>query len=156
LSISYTMEAGRAHAVRNVSLDVHFGEVFGLVGESGCGKSTLAYAMLGDLGEGGACDSGRILYKGRDLLSLPQVELRRLRGAEIAIVHQNPAAALTPTMKIGAQLVEVLRVHGRASDADAPRRCLELLDRVHLADAPRLMERYPHELSGGQQQRVVI
>jgi len=142
--------------VRNVWLTVNRGEVFGLVGESGCGKSTLAYAILGDLGESGICGSGRVLFKGRDLVSLRDAELRRLRGSEIAIVHQNPAAALTPTMKIGAQLAEVLCVHARISDKEAQQRCLELLDRVHLADAHRLMDRYPHELSGGQQQRIVI
>jgi peptide/nickel transport system ATP-binding protein len=156
LSIAYATDAGCVHAVRNVSMTVCSGEVFGLVGESGCGKSTLAYAMLGDLGEGGTCAGGRILFKGSDLLSLPEKELRRLRGSKIAIVHQNPAGALTPTMTIGAQLAEVLRVHAHASDEDARRRCQELLERVHLADARRLMERYPHELSGGQQQRVVI
>jgi len=156
LSISYATEAGLVHAVRNVSLTVNCREVFGLVGESGCGKSTLAYAILGDLGDGGTCDNGRILFKGRDLVSLPDLELRRLRGCEIAIVHQDPAAALTPTMKIGAQLAEVLRVRSRVPGEEARRRCSEILDRVHLADAPRLMDRYPHELSGGQQQRVVI
>jgi peptide/nickel transport system ATP-binding protein len=156
LSVTYATEAGRVHGLRGASVEVGRGEVFGLVGESGCGKSTLAYAILGDLGETGRREGGRILFKGRDVLSLSEPELRRLRGSEVAIVHQDPAAALTPTMKIGAQLVEILQVHGKGRGAAAEQRCLDLLDRVQLADPRRLMGRYPHQLSGGQQQRVVI
>jgi peptide/nickel transport system ATP-binding protein len=156
LSISYATESGWVRAVRNVSLTVNRHEIFGLVGESGCGKSTLAYAILGDLGEGGKRDTGRILFENRDLLSLSSQELRRLRGAKIAMVHQDPAAALTPTMRIGAQLAEVLHIHATVPELKAHQRCIEMLARVHLSDAAGIMERYPHELSGGQQQRVVI
>ena len=156
LSISYATESGWVRAVRNVSLTVKRHEIFGLVGESGCGKSTLAYAILGDLGEGGKRDTGRILFENRDLLSLSSQELRRLRGAKIAMVHQDPAAALTPTMRIGAQLAEVLHIHAAVPEIKARQRCIEMLARVHLSDAAGIMERYPHELSGGQQQRVVI
>jgi peptide/nickel transport system ATP-binding protein len=156
LSISYATDSGWVRAVRNVSLAVNRREIFGLVGESGCGKSTLAYAILGDLGEGGKRDTGRILFQDRDLLSLPSHELRRLRGAEIAMVHQDPGAALTPTMRIGEQLAEVLHIHAAVSGKGSRQRCVEMLARVHLSDAAGIMERYPHELSGGQQQRVVI
>jgi peptide/nickel transport system ATP-binding protein len=156
LSIAFPSGGGLVHAVRDVSLEVAPGEVLGLVGESGCGKSTLAYAMLGDLGDGATVHSGRIAFKGRDLLALPPHELERLRGAAIAMVHQNPADALDPTMKIGRQLAEVLAVHSDLDATAARKRILALLDRVHLADAARLVDRYPHELSGGQQQRIVI
>jgi peptide/nickel transport system ATP-binding protein len=156
LSISYATEGGWIRAVRNVSLAVNPREIFGLVGESGCGKSTLAYAILGDLGEGGKRDTGRILFQNRDLLSLSSHELRRLRGAKIAMVHQDPTAALTPTMKIGVQLAEVLHIHATVPEQRTQERCIEMLARVHLSDAAGVMERYPYELSGGQQQRVVI
>jgi peptide/nickel transport system ATP-binding protein len=156
LSIAFRTDGGVVHAVRHVSLAVAPGEVLGLVGESGCGKSTLAYAMLGDLGDATTAHAGRVAFKGRDLLTMPPLELERLRGAAIAMVHQNPAEALDPTMKVGRQLAEVLVVHGDLDEAAARRRILALLDRVHLADAARLADRYPHELSGGQQQRVVI
>jgi peptide/nickel transport system ATP-binding protein len=156
LSITLATERGPVHAVREAGFAVARGEIFGLVGESGCGKSTLAYALLGDLGAGPATACGRVLFKGRDLLGLHRRELEPLRGAEIAMVHQNPADALDPTMKIGAQIAEVLAVHGGLDPAAARSRILELLGRVHLPDPERLVERYPHELSGGQQQRVVI
>ena len=156
LSISYATESGWVRAVRNVSLAVNPREIFGLVGESGCGKSTLAYAILGDLGEGGKRDTGRILFQNRDLLSLSSQELRRVRGAKIAMVHQDPASALTPTMRIGAQLAEVLHIHAAVPEQRTRERCMEMLASVHLSDAAGVMERYPHELSGGQQQRVVI
>jgi peptide/nickel transport system ATP-binding protein len=156
LSIALRTERGTVHAVRDASFAVERGEIFGLVGESGCGKSTLAYALLGDLGPGPARVRGRVLFKGRDLLRLPPAALEALRGGEIAMVHQNPGDALDPTTRIGPQIAEVLAVHGGLDAAAARRRVLELLDRVHLPDPDRLVERYPHELSGGQQQRVVI
>ena len=156
LSIAYPTSGGLVHAVRDVSFAIEPGEVLGLAGESGCGKSTIAYAALGDLGEGGIRLGGRITFKGRDLFSLPEREVRRLRGYEIGIVHQNPAASLTPTKPIGKQLSEVLTVRESLGSATARKRVAEMLDSVHLPNAAELMERYPHELSGGQQQRVVI
>jgi peptide/nickel transport system ATP-binding protein len=156
LAISFRTDFGVLRAVREVSFSVAAGQIFGLVGESGCGKSTVAYALLGDLGEGASYYSGRVLFKGRDLLSLDSRALRGVRGAEIAMVQQNPAEALNPSSKVGKQLAEVLAVHSDMEETSAHRRILELLDRVHLADAARMMDRYPHELSGGQQQRVVI
>ncbi len=156
LGVSYRTGSCSLRAVRNVSFSVSSGQILGLVGESGCGKSTVAYALLGDLGEDAASHSGSVLFKGRDLLSLDSRSLARIRGGEIAMVHQNPAEVLNPTMKVGKQLAEVLAVHADMDAASASRRILELLDRVHLPDALRLLDRYPHELSGGQQQRVVI
>jgi peptide/nickel transport system ATP-binding protein len=156
LSVSFPTDSGTVHAVRDVSFSVAPGEIFGLVGESGCGKSTLAYALLGDLGDESTRVAGQVLFKGHDLIALYPAQLERLRGAEIAMVHQNPAEALDPTMKVGKQLAEVLAVHADMDEVAACGRILELLERVHVADPARLVDRYPHELSGGQQQRVVI
>lgn len=155
LSIAYPTPGGRVHAVRDVSFEIKPGEVVGLVGESGCGKSTIAYAALRDI-EGGDRIGGTIMFKGRDLFTLPERALRQVRGAEIGMVPQNPGASLTPTKTIGKQLVEVLTLREDIGSESARARVAEMLDRVHLPDAQQIMERYPHQLSGGQQQRVVI
>ena len=138
------------------SLDIAPGESFGLVGESGCGKSTLILAVMGYMGRNGAVTRGQILFEGRDLVQAGREELRRIRGARMAIVYQEPATALNPSMTIGRQLIEVPMAHGQVTAADARVRAMRVLADVHLPDPDSVMRRYPHQLSGGQKQRVVI
>ncbi|MBM3524837.1 MAG: ATP-binding cassette domain-containing protein, partial [Alphaproteobacteria bacterium] len=156
LAVSYRTRGGDMPALRGVSLEVARGESVGLVGESGCGKSTCAYAVLRHFAGAGRIVNGRIRFDGRDMATLSPRELERLRGGRVAMVFQDPMAALNPSLTIGEQLCEVL-VHHAGLSWDAARAPVEaMLADVRLPDPGRLLSRYPHQLSGGQQQRVVI
>ncbi|MGW4637887.1 ABC transporter ATP-binding protein [Sphaerisporangium sp. NPDC004334] len=153
--MTYQTARGPVEAVSEASFEVAAGETYGLVGESGCGKTTLGGALSGHPPRGGEITGGRVHVDGTDVLALPPAELRRWHAASLAVVHQDAGGALDPTMRVGAQLAEVLRLQGRsrrAARAEVP----ELLDRVRLPDPAAIARRYPHQLSGGQQQRVVI
>jgi peptide/nickel transport system ATP-binding protein len=156
LCVSYDTRAGDVPAIIDVSLSLQQGECVGLVGESGCGKTTIALAIMRYLGANGRIVGGRILFKGRDLFQLSPKMLRQVRGAEIAMVYQEPTTALNPSLTIGTQLREVLRYHRRVKKSQAAECISQMLADVRLADAERVMAAYPHQLSGGQQQRVVI
>ena len=156
LSISYFTRAGEIPAVIDFSVKLAPGESVGLVGESGCGKSTVAMGIMQYLGGNGAIVNGSMKFKGRELTELSEEELRKLRGAEISMVYQEPMAALNPSLTIGRQLMEVPIVHEGISQAAAAARAVEMLTDVRLPDAQRVMDAYPHQISGGQQQRVVI
>jgi len=156
LSISYYTRAGEIPAVVDFNLRVDAGEAIGLVGESGCGKSTVALAIMQYMGHNGAIVGGSIRFRGRDLTTLGDAELRALRGSDIAMIYQEPMASLNPALRLGLQLMEVPAYHDGASAAEARARAVEMLRAVHLPDPERVMEAYPHQISGGQQQRVVI
>ncbi|MCH7888938.1 MAG: ABC transporter ATP-binding protein [Proteobacteria bacterium] len=156
LCLSYFTRAGEIPAVVDFSLSLAAGESVGLVGESGCGKSTVALGIMQYMGHNGGIVGGSIMFKGRDLTTLGDEELRQLRGSEIAMVYQEPMAALNPSLTIGAQLIEVPMVHEKVGEKEARQRALALLADVRLPDPERIMAAYPHQLSGGQQQRVVI
>ncbi|MEM7445147.1 MAG: ABC transporter ATP-binding protein [Pseudomonadota bacterium] len=157
LDVSYFTRAAELPAVVDFNLTVERGESIGLVGESGCGKSTVAMAIMRYLGNVGRIVGGTIKFKGRDMGAMNEEELRGIRGLEIAMVYQEPMAALNPSMKIGRQLMEVPLFHEPdCTEDEARRRSVEMLGKVRLADASRVMEAYPHQISGGQQQRVVI
>ncbi|MEO3433170.1 ABC transporter ATP-binding protein [Inquilinus sp. CAU 1745] len=157
LSISYFTRAGEIPAVIDFNLSLSEGEAVGLVGESGCGKSTVAMAIMRYLGGNGRITGGSIRFKGRDLVTMPEPELRDLRGAQIAMIYQEPMAALNPSMPIGKQLMEVPLIHEPdCTEKQAYERALEMLADVRLPDPERVMSAYPHQISGGQQQRVVI
>jgi peptide/nickel transport system ATP-binding protein len=147
---------GNAPVLRDVSLTVTRGEVHGLVGESGAGKSSIAKAILGILPGGIRITQGMIKLGGRDLLALDARERRRLLGAEVALIPQDPLTALNPARRIGAQLTDGLRLWRGLSARDAETRALALLDDVQMREPTRVMRAYPHELSGGMRQRVLI
>jgi len=157
LCISYYTRAGEIPAVVDFNLTVMPGESVGIVGESGCGKSTVALAVMQYMGKNGAVVGGEIKFKGRDMTTMSEEELRQLRGSEISMVYQEPMASLNPSMKIGRQLMEVPLFHeADCSEQEAHDRALQMLIDVKLPDPPRIMDSYPHQISGGQQQRVVI
>jgi oligopeptide/dipeptide ABC transporter ATP-binding protein len=149
--------AGRfVPAVIDVSFHLDKGETLCLVGESGSGKSLTAYSIIGLLQPPGRIDRGRVLFKGRDLRQLREPELQRIRGAEIALVFQEPMTALNPVFTIGSQIEETLRVHGRATRRTARAKAIELLDAVRVPEPARRVRDYPHQLSGGLRQRALI
>ncbi len=156
LSISFFTRLREIPAVMDFSCTVQPGEAMGLVGESGCGKSTVALAVMRDLGKNGRIVGGTIKFKGRDLTTMSEEDLRDIRGSEIAMIYQEPMASLNPAMKIGQQLMEVPMIHEGVSPEEARRRALEVVTDVRLPDPERMLRSYPHQLSGGQQQRIVI
>jgi peptide/nickel transport system ATP-binding protein len=156
LSISFFTRAAEIPAVMNFSASVEAGQALGLVGESGCGKSTVALGVMRDLGQNGRITSGSIRFKGRDLVTMPETELRRIRGSEIAMIYQEPMASLNPAMKVDRQLMEVPMIHEGAGAAEAYAQALRVVEAVRLPDPKRILGSYPHQLSGGQQQRIVI
>jgi oligopeptide/dipeptide ABC transporter ATP-binding protein len=143
--------------VDGVSLDVHAGETLGIVGESGCGKSVTALSVLRLIREPGRIEPGsRVEFEGRDLLALPERELRAIRGRRIAMIFQEPMSALNPVFTVGEQIAEVVRVHANASRKEAAARAVEMLAAVGIPDPARRAGEYPHQLSGGMRQRVMI
>ena len=156
LAVTYHTRTGPVLAVADLSLAIGRGGSLGLVGESGCGKTTVAMAIMRYLGRNGGITGGRILFEGQDLAQVPQEALRRLRGSRMAMIYQEPTAALNPCLTIGRQLTEVPIHHDGASTLDAYERALSALSDVRMPDAATVMRRYPHQISGGQQQRVVI
>jgi len=143
-------------AVDGVSFDVGHGETFAVVGESGCGKSMTALSVMRLLPDAGSVVGGVVELEGRDLLQLPEREMREIRGGRIAIIFQEPMLSLNPVMTAGAQLAEALKRHTSLSGADLEARVLELLETVHMPDAARHRHEYPFQLSGGMKQRVMI
>jgi len=144
-------------AIEDVNLGLAERECLGIVGESGSGKSVTALTVLGlHPPKSTRIASGRILYQDRDLLAVPSRALERIRGAEIAMIFQDPMSSLNPVLTIGDQIGETLRIHQGLGAADALRRSVELLDMVRIPDARRRVTEYPHRLSGGMRQRVMI
>ena len=157
LSVGFANRAGTMLPVlRNIDLTVHRGESVGLVGESGSGKSTLALAAMGYLKTGLQVLGGTAHFREHDMFGLARPALEQLRGGKIALIPQNSGQSLTPTLRIGEQLAEALRLHSQLPAADHARRLVALLTQVRLPQPEVILRRYPHELSGGQQQRVAI
>ena len=156
LSISFFTRMREIPAVMDFSCKVMAGEAMGLVGESGCGKSTVALGVMRDLGKNGQIVAGSIKFKGRDLVTMSEEELRHLRGSEIAMIYQEPMASLNPAMKIGAQLIEVPMIHQGMARVEAWELARQIVADVRLPDPDRILNAFPHQLSGGQQQRIVI
>ena len=156
IEVTYGTGLSKFQAVKDFSLTLREGESVALIGESGCGKSTLALAILGYLGSNGNITAGAIQYKRRDVGLLTSDDLRNLRGGEIAMVYQEPSAALNPSLRIGDQLAEVPMLHRGVSHCEAMKLLMSALEDVQLPDGGRIARSYPHQLSGGQLQRCVI
>ena len=155
LRVTLHTARGPADALRDVSFSMQRGDTVGLIGESGCGKSITALALMGLLPEG-ARVSGSIRFDGQELTALDEDAMCSLRGGRIGMVFQEPMTALNPLHTIGHQIAEPLRLHKGLSAAAARAEALRLLERVHLPDAKKRLDAYPHQMSGGQRQRVVI
>ncbi len=154
LSVTYP---GNRRAVNDVSFDVNAGETVALVGASGCGKTATAYAIMRLLIPEARVDvKSRAMFEGQDLLTLADAKVRALRGKRMAMVFQEPTAALNPAMRVGEQIAEVARIHGERSNRAAHDQAVAMLERVGIRDAARRAHSYPHEFSGGMRQRVVI
>jgi peptide/nickel transport system ATP-binding protein len=157
LAVEFDTAAGTVRAVDGVSWSVRAGETLGLVGESGCGKSVSALSVMRLLARpAGHIVGGRVMFGGRDLLRLPESEMRSLRGRDISMIFQEPMTSLNPVMTVGAQLAEPLRIHLSMSDAQARARSIELLGMVGIPDGEQRLSQYPHQFSGGMRQRVMI
>ncbi len=156
LVTEFSTQAGVVRAVDHVSLSLDRGEVLGIVGESGSGKSAIAQSIMGLIEPPGRVVHGRILFDGVDLLRQSQGALRRIRGARIAMIFQDPTSTLNPVMPIGRQIAEVLHYHRRTGCRAAREQVVAMLERVGIPDARTRLRLYPHEMSGGMQQRVII
>ncbi|AEI44140.1 DppD [Paenibacillus mucilaginosus KNP414] len=157
LHVSFAAHGGEVQAVRGVSFTLREGETLAVVGESGCGKSVTARSLMRLLPGRTACiKRGSIRYRGRELTALPEAEMRRLRGPELAMVFQDAMTALHPTLTIGEQLMEGLLLHERLTRGEARRRALEVLEEVGIGQGPARLGQYPHEFSGGMRQRIMI
>ena len=156
LRTTFATAAGAAHAVDGVSLSLDAGRTVGLVGESGCGKTITALSIIRLVPPPGHIAAGAIEFAGRDLLQLPERAMRAVRGAEIAMIFQEPTTSLNPVFTIGDQIAEAIRLHRDVSRSAAREQTIEMLRTVEIPEPERRVDAYPHQLSGGMRQRVMI
>ena len=156
LTVRLPAGADRINAVENVSFSVAPGEIVCVVGESGSGKSVTAHAIMGLLPSQLPVAAGRALLEGDELLTKSAAAMRRIRGDRMSMIFQEPMTALNPVMKVGDQIAEVLDIHSDLTDGERRERVLEVMRSVHLPEAERMIDVYPHQLSGGQRQRIMI
>ncbi|HQW00794.1 MAG TPA: ABC transporter ATP-binding protein, partial [Bacteroidia bacterium] len=161
LSTDFTTEAGKIAAISDVTFMLNRGETIGIVGESGSGKSVTALSIMRLLAKTATISSGEINFYNQEnrainLLSLPEEEMRKYRGNELAMIFQEPMTSLNPVISCGKQVAEALILHKKISKQDARLRTIELFEKVKLPRAKKLFDSYPHQISGGQKQRVMI
>lgn len=156
LSISFYTPVGEVKAVDSINYTLHENEIMGIVGESGSGKSVESYGIMGLLQEPGKVKSGKILFRGENVLDYDKNKMSEFRGAKCSMIFQNPMTCLNPVYTIGNQLMEALLVHKKCSKDEAYQKAVEMLDSVGISNPKRRMKQYPHELSGGMRQRVMI
>ena len=156
LSVVFTDRGAPFTAVDKFSLRMDAGEIVGIVGESGSGKSMTAHALMGLIRRSGAAVGGSAVFEGTDLLALSREELRQYQGRDLSIIFQEPMTSLNPTMRIGRQVEESLRIHGGLPQAERKARALDAMTLAGLPDPEGMYRQYPHQLSGGMRQRVMI
>ena len=156
LQVRFATEDGVVRAVDGVDFELERGKVLGIVGESGSGKSVTAMTLLGLTRDKNTRFEGEVLYKGQDLLQLPESRLRKVRGNEIAMIFQDPMTSLNPVYTVGDQIVEAIVTHEQASKSEGKRRAVELLRQVGIPNAQTRVDDYPHQFSGGMRQRAMI
>ena len=156
LKTYFYTEDGTVRAVDGVDIEVYPGEVLGIVGESGCGKSVTSLSVMRLIGQPGKIIEGEILFEGRDLLNLSDIEMMSVRGNRISMIFQQPQTSLNPVFRVGEQIGEVLNIHQDFGKEAAQKRTIDLLKQVGIPDPERRAEAFPHELSGGMAQRVMI
>jgi peptide/nickel transport system ATP-binding protein len=156
LKVRFATEDGVVRAVDGVDFELERGKVLGIVGESGSGKSVTAMTLLGLTRGQNAAFEGEVIYKGQDILTMPESRLRDVRGNEIAMIFQDPMTSLNPVYRVGAQIVEAIVAHEDVSKQQARRRTIDLLKQVGIPSAEERIDAYPHELSGGMRQRAMI
>ncbi len=156
LRTSFSTDEGLAHAVDQVSFAIGRGEAVALVGESGSGKSVTALSIMGLLPSAGRITGGEILFRGRDLVPMPEKEMMKIRGDDIAMIFQEPMTSLNPVFTVGNQVAEAIRIHRHVGKKEARRQAAEMLDLVAIPDPHKRLDDYPHQMSGGMRQRVMI
>jgi oligopeptide transport system ATP-binding protein len=157
LAVHFRTEEGTVHAVNRVSFDLDTADTLAIVGESGCGKSATSLAIMGLLPRPAArISAGKILFRGTELINLPERKMRALRGKDISMVFQDPMTSLNPVLIIGKQITEAIDAHIELKAGESTIRAIELLKTVGIADAEQIVGRYPHQLSGGMRQRVML
>ena len=156
LCTSFFTDAGEVRAVDHVSFSVEPGKLMGIVGESGSGKTATVLSIMRLLPELARITDGEILFEGKDLLKLPEPEMRAMRGSRIAMIFQEPMTSLNPVFTIGSQVGEAIRLHQHTTRHETRNRVIEALRMVGIADPERRIDDYPHQLSGGMRQRVMI
>ncbi len=155
LSVHYGTDRGALKALRHINLEVPKGVIVGLVGESGCGKSTLISSIIRLLAENASIPNGTIEFNNTDLLTLPEEDMRALRGNQMSVVFQDPMSTLNPVLSIGRQMTDI-QYRDKTSQAEKNKRSIEMLTRVGIPDAASRLRQFPHEFSGGMQQRISI
>ena len=156
LSVDFNTRQGKVPALENINFTINKGETVAVVGESGSGKSVTASTILGILDSAGHISQGEIIFSGMRLLDFSERELRNIRGREIAMIFQNPRAALNPIRSIGKQIEDILRQHGPVSRKDLHKKAIDALTSVNISSPEHRYHQYPFELSGGMCQRVMI
>src|SRR5262245_36469502 len=156
LKTHFHTDEGVVRAVDGVSFRIEAGRTLGIVGESGSGKSVTSLSIMRLLASSAQIESGRIALLGRDLVRLPEPEMRSIRGREVSMIFQEPMTSLNPVFTVGDQVMEAILLHQKVTKAEARRRTIELFDEVGIPFPEERVDSYPHQMSGGQKQRVMI
>lgn len=156
LEVNFETNYGEVKAVRNVSFDLDKGEILAIVGESGCGKTMLCRSIIRLLPKNGYISNGEVLLANKDLTKINETEISKIRGKDVSMIFQDPMTSLNPTMSVGKQIAEVVKIHNKIDKAKAKKRAIELMELVGIEDAENRYNQYPYHFSGGMRQRIVI